>query len=87
MMTPRSPSSPGVFLGDGLGGKANHVEGADEVDIDGSREGFEAMRPFAAEQLFRGRDAGAVHQACRWPKVVERESDGCFAVVFRWSRR
>ena len=42
------------------GGEADHVEGSDEVDVDGFCEGFEAMRAVAAHDFFRGRDAGAV---------------------------
>ena len=83
-MTPRSPSVAGFFFGDGRGGEADHVESADEIDVDGLCEGVEAMRAVAADDFFRRRDAGAVDQSVQMAEGLAREVDRGLGVAFRW---
>ena len=59
MMTPRSPFDR-FGLGDALGGQPQHVEGADQVDLDDLREDVQRERAVLAERLDRVADAGAV---------------------------
>ena len=61
----------GIFFGDGLGSEPDHIEGADEVDVDGAHEGIEAMGAFAARDFFRRGDAGAVDQTVQVGEGVQ----------------
>ena len=72
----------GFFLCDGRGGEADHIEGADEVDVDGSCERVEAMRTFAADDFFGGCNAGAVDEPVQMAEGAEREIDGGLGVAF-----
>ena len=53
----------GGVLGHCLGGQADHVEAADQVDGDGSRERGQRVRAFLAHRLHGRRDACTVDQA------------------------
>ena len=59
MMTPRS-SSDRLGLGDPLGGQPQHVEGADQVDLDDLPEAVQRERAVLAQRLDGVADAGAV---------------------------
>ena len=64
-MTPRSPPASGSSsLGAG-GDQADHVEGADQIDLDHLAEHVERVRSVLADRLQRDRDAGAVDQDAR----------------------
>ena len=71
----------GVLLGHGISGKAQHVEAADQVDGDSSREGLKAMRTLASDDLLASGDACAIHQAVEAPESVKRVVDGGQAVL------
>ena len=71
----------GVLFGDGRGGEADHIEGADEIDVDGARKGVEAMRTVAADDSLGGSDSGAVDESVQMAKGAEREIDGGLGVV------
>ena len=45
-----------------LGGETDHVEGADQVDVDRPHEAFQPVRPFAPDHLLGRADAGAIDQ-------------------------
>jgi hypothetical protein len=53
----------GSFLRHGVGGQADHVEAADQVDRDGLAEHGQVVRAVLADGLLGRRDAGAVDQA------------------------
>ena len=59
MMTPRSLVDR-LGLGDPLSGKPQHVEGADQVDLDDLLEPVEGERAVLAQRLDRIADARAV---------------------------
>jgi len=70
------------FFCDGGGGKADHVEGADEVDADGLRKRVQAVRAFAADDFFGGGDSGAIDERVQVAKGAEGEIDGGLRVGF-----
>ena len=77
-MTPRSASGlDRLGLGDALGGQPDHVERADQVDLDDSSEVVERERAVLAQRLDRVADAGAVdddpHRAQRFGGVERRD--------------
>ena len=63
-MTPRWPSSSGSVCGDRLGGQREHVEGADQVDLDTVAYSAEVVHALLAEDPRGGADAGAVDRPC-----------------------
>jgi hypothetical protein len=64
-----------------LRGEADHVEAADQVDVDRLGERGERMRAFLADGLDAEGDAGAIHQADQLAEP-ERGGDGGLAVGF-----
>ena len=53
----------GILAGNGCRSQAQHVEGADQVDLHRTREALEAVRSVPAEDLFRRSDACAIDEA------------------------
>ncbi|MCY1534263.1 hypothetical protein D9M68_696270 [compost metagenome] len=66
----------------GLGGQAQHVEGADQVDVDDAGEALQAVHALAAEDLLRRADACAVDQSVHRAEGVQRGLHGFVAVRF-----
>ncbi len=53
----------------------NHVERADQVDVDHPRERFEPMRPFFAHSPLGQRDAGAIDQTVQSAEFLDGRLD------------
>ena len=72
----------GRFIFNGVNSKPHHVEGADEIDSDGTGKAFEPMRSIATNDLFARSDAGAIHEALGMSGHFLRELDSGVAVFF-----
>ena len=53
----------GLTLQHRLGRQPDHVEGANQVDVDRPRKGLQLVRPVAADHLLGRRHAGTVDQS------------------------
>ena len=72
----------GSFFCNGGGGKADHVEGAVEVDADGFREKVQAVRAFAADDALGRGYACAVDERVEVAKGAKREIGSGLRVAF-----
>ena len=71
-MTPRSPPGGRFIRRHGRGGQTNHVERADEIDLDDTREMSEWLHALLTEYAFRRRNAGGADGAMDRPESLER---------------
>ena len=62
----------GFALAHRLGGNADHVESANEVDVDDAREVGQLLRAVLVQHLFGDADAGAVDQALQAAEARQR---------------
>jgi len=81
MTTPRSPSAFGWFC-HGLGGQAQQVEAADQIDLDGAAETVQAMCAVTAKHLLGRRDAGAIDQPVQRTECRQRLCHCGLAILF-----
>ncbi|MCY1538491.1 hypothetical protein D9M68_740350 [compost metagenome] len=72
----------GRVLLHGLGGQAQHIEGANQVDVDRPGEAVQAMHAATPEDLLGRRDAGTVDQAMHSAEGLQGDGNGLARLVF-----